>query len=246
MWHSPYPVVLILGAMAAAANILGGYAVSYQKVRSRVLLRFLIALGAGFLLSATFLVVLPASLVLNSRTPLILFGGYLFAQFFQHTLAPHFHFGEETHAERLAQPHVGYTALLGMTLHAFFDGTLIASSFVVSGKIGILLFVAVILHKIPEGSTAASIMQAAGQSPRVVRFSAELIALATFCGIVLLWWTGSLVRYALPFSAGVTLHVAATDLIPEVNKEERIWVSGVVFLGVLLYFLTDRLLDSLL
>ncbi|MBI3941124.1 MAG: ZIP family metal transporter [Acidobacteria bacterium] len=240
-----YPV-LALGLVAAGANILGGYVVSYQKVGSRLLLCILVALGAGFLLAATFVVVLPASMALTPRTPWILLAGYLFVQFFQHTVAPHFHFGEETHLERHKRAHVGYVAVLGMALHAFFDGTLIASGFLISSRIGALLFVAVLLHKIPEGSTAASIMRAAGQSPRAARFSAEMIALATFLGIVSLSWTAGIVTYALPFSAGVTLYVAASDLIPEVNKEERVWVSGVVFLGALLYFLTDSLLDSLL
>ena len=237
---------LLLGAVAAGANILGGYFVSYQKVGNRQLLRVLIALGAGFLLAATFLAVIPASLALTAQAPWFLLAGYLFSQFFQHTLAPHFHFGEETHLERVADARVGYAAVLGMTLHAFFDGALIASGLAVSEKMGALLFVAVLLHKIPEGSTVASIMRAAGRTPRVARSSTQWVALATFFGIALLSWTANWVRYALPFSSGVTLYVAASDLIPEVNKEERAWVSGAVFLGALFYLLTERLLDSLL
>ncbi|MBI4455629.1 MAG: ZIP family metal transporter [Acidobacteria bacterium] len=239
-------LTLLLGSLAAAANILGGYVVSYQKVIDRFLLRFLIALGAGFLLAATFVVVLPESMARNPYTPWILLAGYLFVQFFQHTLALHFHFGEETHHERHAQTYVGYAAVFGMILHAFFDGTLMAAGFIISNRVGVLLFIAVLLHKIPEGFTAASIMRAAGRSRRVARFSAELIALATFLGILSLSLAARAVHYALPFSAGVTLYVAASDLIPEVNKEERAWTSGVVFLGVLSYFLTDLFLDSLM
>ena len=239
-------MTLILGVVAAGANILGGYAVSYHKTIDRFLLRFLLALGAGFLLAATFLVALPASAALSTHASWILLAGYLFMQFFQHTLAPHFHFGEETHHERHQRAHVGYTAVFGLVLHAFFDGTLIASGLALSSKIGIVLFIAVLLHKIPEGFTAASIMRAARRSPRAVRLSAELIAAATFLGIVSLSLIARWVRYALPFSAGVTLYVAASDLIPEVNKEERVWVSGVVFLGVLSYFFTEWFLNFLL
>ena len=52
--------------------------------------------------------------------------------------------------------------------------------------------------------------------------------------------------YALPFSAGVTLYVAASDLIPEVNhKEERNpIVSIVVFVGVALFYLLHRLIEG--
>jgi len=239
-----FVTTLTLGAIAAGANVLGGYIVSYQKTLGRFLVRSLIALGAGFLLAATFLVVIPESMRINTRTPWIVLAGYLMIHLFQHTVAPHFHFGEETHHDRHAQQYVGYTAVSGMALHAFFDGALIASGFVLSGKIGILIFVAVLLHKIPEGFTAASIMRAAGKNRRTARFSAELIAAATFLGIVSISLIAGTVRYALPFSAGVTLYVAASDLIPEVNREERAWMSGVVFLGVIFYFLTDLLIDA--
>jgi ZIP family zinc transporter/zinc and cadmium transporter len=37
---------------------------------------------------------------------------------------------------------------------------------------------------------------------------------------------------SLPLASGVTLYVAASDLIPEVNKEPGIKMALVVFLGV--------------
>jgi zinc and cadmium transporter len=40
------------------------------------------------------------------------------------------------------------------------------------------------------------------------------------------------VSYALPLSAGVTLYVAATDLVPESNKEHGVGMGALVFLGV--------------
>jgi zinc transporter ZupT len=56
----------------------------------------------------------------------------------------------------------------------------------------------------------------------------------------------NVVGYALPFSAGVTLYVAASDLIPEVNhKEERNpTVSIVVFGGVALFYVLHRLIEG--
>jgi len=52
------------------------------------------------------------------------------------------------------------------------------------------------------------------------------------------------VAYALPFSAGVTLYVASSDLIPEVNRLEgkNPMVSIVVFAGVALFYLLHRLI----
>ena len=43
----------------------------------------------------------------------------------------------------------------------------------------------------------------------------------------------------LPLSAGVTIYVAASDLIPEVNREPGAKMALVVFLGVGFMFLLD-------
>ena len=38
--------------------------------------------------------------------------------------------------------------------------------------------------------------------------------------------------YGLPIAAGVTIYVAASDLIPEVNREPGVKMALVVFIGV--------------
>ena len=88
--------------------------------------------------------------------------GYLSIQFFEHTLAPHFHFGAETHPESFMKPSAAYTAVGGLWIHTFFDGVSIASAFLVNFKVGLLVFIAILLHKMPEGFTVASIMLAIG------------------------------------------------------------------------------------
>ena len=47
------------------------------------------------------------------------------------------------------------------------------------------------------------------------------------------------VGVGLPLAAGVTLYVAASDLIPEVNQEPGIKMALVVFLGVATLFALD-------
>jgi ZIP family zinc transporter/zinc and cadmium transporter len=48
------------------------------------------------------------------------------------------------------------------------------------------------------------------------------------------------VSYGLPLAAGVTIYVAASDLIPEVNSEPGAGMALVVFLGVGFMFLLDH------
>ena len=91
------------------------------------------------------------------------------AHLFEHTFTTHFHFGEETHTEHHVSPAVSMSALVGLSLHAFFDGVAISSGFLVTPALGVLIALAVVLHKVPEGVTIASLMLAAGRTRRTAR-----------------------------------------------------------------------------
>ncbi len=228
-------LALLLGAIAAAANVIGGLAI-VRGQWSRAYLKYFIALGAGFMLATAFLEMIPESLKLASRTDEVFFlvlGGYLLIHFFEHTVAPHFHFGEETHSEELAPAHAGIAAVLGLVIHTFFDGVAIASGVLVSTWLGGIIFLAVFLHKLPEGSTVASLTLASGQSRRVALLSSVVLGGATIAGVGLMYVLRGAVSIALPFSAGVTIYVAASDLMPEVNREPAVGLPVLVFLGVL-------------
>jgi ZIP family zinc transporter/zinc and cadmium transporter len=53
------------------------------------------------------------------------------------------------------------------------------------------------------------------------------------------------VPYGLPISAGVALYVAATDLVPEVNREPGIRMALVFFAGVAGFLVLRMLLPAL-
>ncbi|HVF91669.1 MAG TPA: ZIP family magnesium transporter, partial [Blastocatellia bacterium] len=124
-------VVISYGLMAAAANLLGGLLVSARRV-GQTTLRYLIAIGAGFMLAAVFLKIVPETLEQwkgESLVPMAwLLVGYLLIQFFEHTVAPHFHFGAETHEEAMLAHHAVLAGLGALMVHAFFDGVSIAAA----------------------------------------------------------------------------------------------------------------------
>ncbi len=240
------PVLILLGLAASLANFVGGWIVSSRPDFRRNALNTFISLGAGFMLAAAILEVIPESLRLSSFAGASILAGYLFVHLVEHTVATHFHFGEEIHHDEMLDARTAYSALAGLVLHAFFDGALIAAGFWVSMELGILLFMAIFLHKIPEGFTAASIMRVSGRGSRKAFLAAAAISLSTLAGVLSLAVGRGLLETALPFSAGVTLYVAASDLIPEVNKERGVTVSVGVFLGVVLFLVTEALLDVVL
>ena len=257
--------LLLFGAMAALANLLGGLLIASSGARRRDerFLKYLIALGAGFMLAAIFIEILPetigiwtgeravrgapAEAVVGAMA--LLLAGYLLIQLFEHTIAPHFHFGAETHPESMLRPSAAYTAIGGLLIHTFFDGVSIAAAFLVNFRVGLLVFIAILLHKVPEGFTVASIMLASGRSLRKALVASLAIGTATFAGVIGVALLKSkfqaAVAYALPFSAGVTLYVAASDLIPEVNRKEEKnpLVSIAVFVGVALFYILHRLVE---
>jgi len=257
--------LLLFGLLAAGANVVGGLVLvksGAHRLGERFL-KYLVALGAGFMLAAIFIEILPETVGIWSQTlhgeaaargvvgaMTLLLLGYLSIQLFEHTIAPHFHFGAETHPESFMRPSAAYTAVGGLWIHTFFDGVSIASAFLVNFRVGLLVFIAILLHKMPEGFTVASIMLASGRSTKKALIATGAIGAATLAGVIGVMLLNArmtnAIGYALPFSAGVTLYVAASDLIPEVNhKEERNpTVSIVVFVGVALFYLLHMLIEG--
>src|SRR6202011_2476481 len=129
-------ISILLGLTAAVANIFGG-AIILQRHWERPHLGYFVALGAGFMLATALVEMVPESLELRGRSAaFLILLGYLIIHFFEHTVTPHFHFGEETHHDEFVHSHKGYSVLLGLIIHTFFDGIAIASGFLVSHWLG--------------------------------------------------------------------------------------------------------------
>jgi zinc transporter ZupT len=258
--------LLLLGFLAALANVAGGFILVssgiYKKYRG--ILKYILAVGAGFMLAVTFIEIFPEIFGLWQNQPngheaeafvfpmmLVLFG-YLLTQFFEHTIAPHIHLGEEIHGDSIISTTSAYTAIGGLLIHTFFDGVSIAAAARVDYTAGILVFVAIFLHKFPEGFTVASLVLATGKGSREVLLATSLVGFATLLGVICFVFIGSsitfAVGYALPLASGVTLYVAASDLIPEVNHHggKRPTVSLCVFAGVALFFALHYLLHTII
>lgn len=232
---------LALALVAALATMLGGAVVVSREPRLREL-PFIIAFGAGFMLAAAFIKMMPESIRLIPSAPGWMLAGYVLAHLFEHTFTSHFHFGEETHTESMLSPGVSVSALVGLVLHAAFDGISISSGFMVSSPLGFFVAIAVILHKVPEGVTMASVMVASGRPPKQAFLSTVVLAAATVVGAFLMFGLTAYRGQALALSAGIATYVAATDLIPELNKLHEMRYSLSAALGVLFFIGIDLLL----
>lgn len=243
---------LACAVVAGAANVVGGLLAARASGWDRIRQSYIVAIGAGFMLAAVLLRMVPESyrLALTGQDAMLSVGtlilvGYLLVHFAEHVLVAHFHFGEETHHEHWVEPVVGTTALMGLALHTLFDGISIGSGFLVNPGLGLLIAIAVFLHKVPEGFTMASIMVAAGRSRRDAVLAASFLGMVTVVGTLGTTVLRGSVHVALPVSAGAAIYVAASDLIPAVNEAKGIKKPLGVFAGVLLFYATEQILSHL-
>lgn len=207
---------LVYGVSAAVANIVGALAVTSGRRWSVRALDRMLAFAAGFLLSVAFVDLIPEAIDRGGRSAAITaLIAYLLVHLTQHTFGRHFHFGEETHPVTRM---VSVSALLGLLLHTFVDGVAVASGLLVSGAVGALVFAGVLLHKFPEGLAISSMFLAAGASRSIAVMAAGALGVATMLGVILTDSFVALQSYGLAISAGVTIYVGASNLVPELQS----------------------------
>ncbi|MFA6456518.1 MAG: ZIP family metal transporter [Bacteroidota bacterium] len=243
--------IIIAGIVAGSAEILGGAFVAWQRELSKRIQENLIALGAGFLLALVMIDLLPESIEnIGTSAPLWMLFGFSVIHFVEHTVVKHLHFGEETHSHVMVSKIASTSAFWGLFIHAFFDGLAISAGMYYNLSLGILIFIAILLHKFPEGLTIASIMLASNQSRRTAVKATAGIAGGTMIGTLMIFFLQNvdpkITGFAFAFSAGAALYVSASDLIPEINRSDNRILSVTVFVGMVMYYGSGALLKGMI
>ncbi len=228
--------LLRLSVLAALGSLLGGWAV-VRFLRDRAsIMRLISGVAAGYLLAVALMGILPECLAPENgghANAIWIVFGFLLVHLMEHGITPHFHYGEETHAgSRMG----GVMALVGLSLHSLMDGVALAAALAAHGDLGALMFAAILVHRIPEGGTIASIFLARGFGAAGAIGAAGVLALATLLGA----WGQELLRIpvgpTLAAAAGLAIYVASSDLLPEVQKEPG-WKSTLAIASGLGLFL---------
>jgi len=228
------PSALLYGAAAASANVLGAAAVAWRASWSMRALDALLSFAAGFLIAVSVVDLFPQSIVVAGPiAPAVVLLSYVLVHLTQHTIGRHFHFGEETHT---VSELVSVSALIGLLMHTFVDGVAVASGLRVSGGLGALVFFAVLLHKFPEGLAISSLFLAAGAGRSRAILAAAALGATTIAGVLLTDHLPFLQTYGLAISAGVTLYVGASNLVPEFQDRPGLRIPLSFVAGCLVYF----------
>lgn len=253
-------IALILALIAGLADLLGGYFAVAKKV-SHQALSYFIAVSSGFILAVTILDLYPEVMRELESGPLYILLGFITIFILENFFAVHVHhgpadmarvgehrhslFGHE-HKDDIFEQHSLWAAWGGFLIHTFFDGAAIVARMTASPVGGVLVFIAVLSHKLPEGFAMASIFSA-GKFGRLASFlAAASLGAATILGALAVFWSGksdfSLIFLAL--ATGTFTYIAASELVPHISgTKDR---KGILFflLGVGLFYLTSGLLSG--
>lgn len=196
---------------------------------------FLVSLSAGTLVGGAFLHLLPEASEKMEGGTMFMISLLAFIIFLLIEKLLHW---RHCHIENCKIHAFGYMNLIGDSVHNFIDGLVIAASFMVDLKLGMVTTFALALHEIPQEIGDFGVLIHAGFHKLKALLMNYLVALVVvFGGIVGYFasvYSEGLEKYLLPFAAGGFIYVASVDLIPELKKEPGFKKSSISFLVFLL------------
>ncbi|GLG00181.1 divalent cation transporter [Alicyclobacillus hesperidum subsp. aegles] len=245
-------LALFLSALAAMADTVGGALTVVRQFEGRTLASFT-SIGAGFLLGATLLDRLPDTLHTMPKLGVTyMLIGYLLVLTLE--IIRHSRNHENTHSHATGHAHTaamqgGTIALVSMMVHTFMDGVVIAGALAANRAEGILMFVAITLHKVPEGLTISAISLNSSNSRRRAFLWAFLLTCSTIVGAITAVVLGSVggpsVNIIMALATGTFLFISTSDLVPFVRAQEQPRNMLLLLFGCGVFYLSLTLLQSI-
>lgn len=228
-------------------SLIGIFTLMIKENLLQKILFSLIGFSAGALIGGAFLHLLPEALEKLKSTAVFYYLIVGLVIFFM--MERYFHW-RHCHDESCAIHPVTYLNLFGDGLHNFLDGMIIAASFLISLKLGLVTTLAVILHEIPQELGDFAVLVYGGFSKEKALLFNFISALAAMAGAISTYFISEFMQgfsnFIVPFAAGGFIYIAASDLIPEIHKEKDLKRSSLAFFAFLLGILFMALAKSFL
>jgi zinc and cadmium transporter len=245
LWVLAATIVAGVGSVWVAAWLTHGVLRRYTQ--------HMLSFAAGALLGTAFLHLMPEALETGGDPHTLLttlLGGLVF--FFVLDKAELYHHGHEhgggpghgvhPHAHGHAHGHDhasgSWVLLLGDSVHAFGDGVLIASAFLVDLHLGLLAALAVMAHEVPHHMGDLAVVRQASGSDRgaalKVSMAGTVTALGGMMGVLLLGQLDAYLPLVLMLASSSFIYVALADLIPQLHKRPglRAALAQLLWLGL--------------
>ncbi len=229
-----FPMSVLLWILAATIidgliALVGAAALLLKKETLGKLLMVLVAFSTGTLLGGAFLHLMPEAIEaveVNTAFGYLLVG---FVIFFLVEKFLHWHHCHEGECSVHAFTHL---IIIGDGIHNFIDGLVIAASFLVGIPFGIVTTLLIIGHEIPQELGDFGVLVYGGFSEKkalLFNLLSQLTAVTGGIAGFLLAGAAGFTELLLPFAAGGFVYIAASDLIPELHKENNLKKSMISF-----------------
>ena len=160
----------------------------------------------------------------------------------------HWHNCRHKNCEDAGHKHLIIFNLFGDGLHNLIDGVIIASTFIVDVRLGVVTTIAVLLHEVPQELADVGILIYSGLSKKKVLIYNYIFALTAIVGALLTYFFaerfGNIIPYLLAVVAGNFIYLSLSDLVPIIHHTSREKVKLQVFwfiFGVVLIYLFNIL-----
>ncbi len=239
--------IIIASLLISSGSLIGVlFLVLRKKITEKIIL-YLVSLSAGTLMGGAFIHLIPEALeqLPTSVLFLLVLASFILFFFIEKVLR-----WRHCHKEICEIHTFGYISLIGDSVHNLIDGLIIAATFLIDIKLGMATTLAIAFHEIPQEIGDFGVLLYAGfkkSKALILNFLVSLtIVIGAVLGYFLSFRLGHLAVYLLPIAAGGFLYVSASDLIPEIRKEQnpkKSLLSFIYFLiGIAIMYLAKFLI----
>ena len=229
-----------------AVSLLGAY-MPYIKKLTDDQVHLLIALSAGIFLGILFFLLLPEAIheceeggieeKYMMLTVLVAFLAILLVD----VLIKHFHMAScpcECHQEQHRHRMGSFSAYIGLAIHAFIDGLVLATTLIADSDIAWIALLGMCVHKFVELFSLSSTFLLSDEDKRTVMKYMVSFALITPIGAIISFLilngasVDGMIGIPMAVSAGTFMYVALCDMIPEAFHRENQQLKSYLLLMV--------------
>jgi len=241
--------ILISTFIVSLISLIGILTLAIKDRLLHNILFCLVGFSAGALLGGAFLHILPEALAKTKGEGVFY---YLILGIVLFFLMERYFYWRHCH-EGVCDVHVfTYLNLIGDGFHNFIDGMVIAASFLVSLKLGVVTTLAIVLHEIPQELGDFGVLVYGGFSKRKALFYNFISALMAMVGATISYFISDFAQgfsnFILPLTAGGFIYISTSDLIPQIHKESNLKRSTLAFIaflfGIVLMALANLVLSD--
>ncbi len=242
---------LILSILVGSAiSLIGGALLFTTKKRREQAILIAMPFGAGALLAAAFIDLLPEAFRTGEPRSLLLWvlTGFTFFFILERSGSWfHHHHEHDNEAHKNAQQR--RLIVIGDLMHNAIDGVAIGAAFLVDVPTGVITTLAVSAHEIPKELGTFALLLSRGWKDKIVLLANMATAVATVITAVLVFELGSdrhlPVGPLLALTAGFFIYVAASDIIPDIHEQPQrtgtiqaiTLVIGIILVGAVITLL---------